>query len=444
MRLSKRAIVFTSAAALLLGAGAVVLLGLSPAKENDLHFITAPISKGRIASKVTATGTLSALVTVQIGSQVSGRIKSLQADFNSQVKKGDLLATLDPQFFDAALEQARANADASEGDLAAAKVRAADAERTYQRAKSLAERNLIAQAELDVAQVAMQAARAAVVTAKGRLAQNRAQLNQAKVNLAYTKIYSPIDGVVISRNVDVGQTVAASLSAPTLFVLGEDLRKMQIDTSVSETDIGKMRAGMPAIFTVGAFPGERFTGTVRQIRNSPTTVLGVVSYNVVIDVSNPDLKLRPGMTATVTLIYAERDDVLRVPNAALRFRPPSELLATLATDRTKATGEKAAGGSGKEGGDGKVEKASAGDKKKEKKDKKDKKDKDGRQVWVLADGRPQPVPITPGITDGSFTEVVSDRLHEGDQVITDLETEDEASERRAAPGDAPKTIRKIF
>ena len=439
----KRAIVITSIAVLAAGAGLVLSLGLSPGKQGgELRFTTTALSKGRIAAKVTATGTLSALVTVQVGSQVSGRIKSLHADFNSQVKKGDLLATIDPQLFDAALEQARANAAAAKGELQAAQIRAADADRQYQRAKSLAERNLIAQAELDAAQVAMQAARAAVVAAEGRLAQNRATLRQAKVNLAYTKIFSPIDGVVISRNVDVGQTVAASLSAPTLFVLGEDLRKMQIDTSVSETDIGKLRAGMPAIFTVGAFPGERFKGTVRQIRNAPQSVLGVVSYDAVIDVTNPDLKLRPGMTATVTLIYAEKDDALRVPNAALRFRPPTEVLATVVSDSAKANVAQAQGGAGGEGGGGKVEKASS-DGKKKKKEKGEKESSD-RRVWVLADGQPQPVPVTLGISDGSYTEVSSDRLREGDQVITDVQSEEEASARRTPPGDAPKAIRKIF
>src|ERR687887_1149314 len=440
----KRAIVITSIAVLAAGAGLVLSLGLSTGKQGgELRFTNTAVSKGRIAAKVTATGTLSALVTVQIGSQISGRIKSLHADFNSQVRKGDLLATIDPQLFDAALEQARANAAAAKGELQAAQIRAADADRQYQRAKSLAERNLIAQAELDAAQVAMQAAHAAVVAAEGRLAQNRATLRQAKVNLAYTKIFSPIDGVVISRNVDVGQTVAASLSAPTLFVLGEDLRKMQIDTSISETDIGKLRPGMPAIFTVGAFPGERFKGTVRQIRNAPQSVLGVVSYDAVIDATNPDLKLRPGMTATVTLIYAEKDDALRVPNAALRFRPPTELSAKFAADGTKPnpTGAQAQGGSGGEGAGGKVEKASLDGKKK---DKKDKGDKGEKRVWVLTNGQPQPVPVTLGITDGSFTEVNGDVLREGDQVITDVESDEEASARRAPPGDAPKAIRKIF
>src|SRR5919197_1414398 len=440
--MKKRAILITSIAVLVAGAGIILTLGLSPAKQDDLHFTTAPVSKGRIAAKVTATGTLSALVTVQVGSQISGRIKSLNADFNSQVKKGDLIANIDPELFDAALEQARANTAAAKGELTAAEIKVADAQRQYRRAKSLAERSLIARAELHAALVTMQSARAAVAAARGRLAQNRAQLHQAEVNLAYTKIFSPIDGVVISRNVDVGQTVAASLSAPTLFVLGEDLRKMQIDTSISETDIGKLRPEMRAHFTVGAYPNERFTGTVREIRNAPQTVLGVVTYDAVIDVTNAELKLRPGMTATVTLIYAEKDDALRVPNAALRFRPPTEVLAAVVSDSAKANVAQAQGGAGGEGGGGKVEKASS-DGKKKKKEKGEKESSD-RRVWVLADGQPQPVPVTLGISDGSYTEVSSDRLREGDQVITDVQSEEEASARRTPPGDAPKAIRKIF
>src|SRR5919198_1094812 len=441
--MSKKALLVISVLVVLAGATGLAVVRQRSAGKDQPRFVTAAVDRGRISARVTATGTVSALVTVQVGSQVSGRIKSIDVDFNSPVKKGQLLATIDPQLFEAALSQARANATIASGDLAAAKVKVADAQRQYDRAKSLGDSKLIAQADLDAAQVALESARSAVTSAEGRVALNRAQLQQAQINLAYSRIYSPIDGVVISRNVDVGQTVAASLQAPTLFVLGEDLRKMQIDTSVSETDIGKMRAGMPAIFTVGAFPGERFKGTVRQIRNAPQSVLGVVSYDAVIDVTNPDLKLRPGMTATVTLIHAEKDDALRVPNAALRFRPPTELSAKFAADGTKPNpnGAQAQGGSGGEGAGGKVEKASLDGKKK---DKKDKGDKGEKRVWVLANGQPQPVPVTLGITDGSFTEVNGDVLREGDQVITDVESDEEASARRAPPGDAPKAIRKIF
>ncbi|HYX91723.1 MAG TPA: efflux RND transporter periplasmic adaptor subunit, partial [Myxococcaceae bacterium] len=305
--MSKKALLVISVLVVLAGATGLAVVRQRSAGKDQPRFVTAAVDRGRISARVTATGTVSALVTVQVGSQVSGRIKSIDVDFNSPVKKGQLLATIDPQLFEAALSQARANATIASGDLAAAKVKVADAQRQYDRAHSLADRTLIAQADLDAAQVALDSARSAVTSAEGRVALNRAQLQQAQINLAYSRIYSPIDGVVISRNVDVGQTVAASLQAPTLFVLAEDLRKMQIDTSVAEADIGKLSPGMHAVFTVDAYPNERFTGSVRQIRNSPQTVQNVVTYDAVIDVDNSELKLRPGMTANVTFIYAEKD-----------------------------------------------------------------------------------------------------------------------------------------
>ena len=291
------------------------------------RYETARVDRGRIVAQVTATGTLSALVTVQVGSQVSGRIQQLFVDFNSPVKKGQLIAKIDPQLFQATLEQARANHIAARADLARAKVQAADAARQLARTRSLAERKLVAQADLDTAQATAEGAQAGVDAAAGKVEQARASLQQAQVNLAYTNIISPINGTVISRSVDVGQTVAASLQAPTLFVIAEDLAKMQVDTSVAEADIGKLRAGMDASFTVDAFPGRRFRGTVRQIRNAPQNVQNVVTYDAVVDVGNPDLELRPGMTANVSFVFADRADVLRVPNGALRFRPSAELQA---------------------------------------------------------------------------------------------------------------------
>ena len=422
--MSKRVVVITSIAALVAVGATVAFARQNSAKKDQPRFTSAAVDKGRITAKVTASGTVSALVTVQVGSQVSGRIKSLHADFNSQVKKGDVIATIDPQLFEAALDQARANTAAAQADLSTAKIKAADAERQYQRTRGLGDRNLVAQADLDAAQVAMDAARSAVNAADARVAQDRAQLRQAQVNLAYTKIHSPIDGVVISRSVDVGQTVAASLQAPTLFVLAEDLRKMQIDTSVAEADIGKLSPGMPAVFTVDAFPNERFTGTVRQIRNAPQTVQNVVTYDAVIDVANPELKLRPGMTANVSFIYAQKDDVLRVPNAALRFRPSPEVLATLgARDGATRNGRQPRGGSGGEGqGRGDAQ--------------------DKRRLWVLRDGQPQAVPVTVGVSDGSLTEVASDDLHEGDQVITEVASADRSRTGGGPGGGAP--LRRFF
>jgi HlyD family secretion protein len=295
--------------------------------KPKLQFETTKVEKGKIVAKVTASGTLSAIVTVQVGSQVSGRIAALYADFNSPVKKGQLIAKIDPALFQASVDQARANLVAAQGNLAKAKVQAVDARRQYVRQKELAARKLNAQADLDTAQANADGLDAQVAAAEGSVAQTRAALQSAEVNLAYTNIVSPTSGTVISRSVDVGQTVAASLQAPTIFVIAEDLAKMQVDTSVAEADVGRLRSGMPASFTVDAYPGEVFRGTVRQIRNAPQTVQNVVTYDAVIDVANPDFKLKPGMTANVTFVYAEKDDVLKVPNSALRFRPPPALLA---------------------------------------------------------------------------------------------------------------------
>ncbi len=377
--------------------------------SGEVRYDTARVDRGRIVAKVTASGTLSAIVTVQVGSQVSGRIAELHADWNSQVKKGELVAKIDPQLFQASVLQARANLVAAQGNLAKAKAQAVDAERQYQRNVILAERKLIAQADLDTSQSTFDADKAAVDAAAGAVEQAKAQLSSAEVNLAYTDIISPTDGTVIARNVDVGQTVAASLQAPVLFLIAEDLRKMQVDTSVAEADIGKLQAGMKATFTVDAYPNERFLGTVRQVRNNPQTVQNVVTYDAVIDVANPDLKLKPGMTANCTFIWAERDDALRIPNAAMRFRPPAELLALLNPgagpgQRVQGANAEAAQGAGA----ARKGPMTGGA------------DPSRRTVWVLRSGKPQPVVIHSGVSDGSLTEVVEGDLSQGDLVITDM------------------------
>jgi HlyD family secretion protein len=359
--------------------------------NSQVHFETAKVDRGRIVSKVTATGALSAIVTVQVGSQVSGRIAALHADFNSAVTKGQLVAKIDPQLFEATVAQARANLVAAQGNLAKAKAQAVDAERQYKRNVTLAERKLIAQADLDTSQSNADAAKAGVDAAAGSVEQAKAGLHSAEVNLAYTDIISPTDGTVISRNVDVGQTVVSSMQASTLFLIAEDLRKMQVDTSVAEADIGKLRPGMKATFSVDAYTNERFVGTIRQVRNSPQTVQNVVTYDAVIDVSNPELKLKPGMTANCTFVWAERDDTLRVPNAALRFHPPADLLARLEPGAKNGQHGSGPGAT----------------------------DPERRTVWVLRDGKPLPVVIRGGVSDGSLTEVAEGDLSEGDQVITE-------------------------
>jgi HlyD family secretion protein len=360
---------------------------------------TVAVDRGRIVAKVTATGTLSAIVTVQVGSQVSGRVAALYADFNSPVRKGQLIAKIDPDLFQAAAEQARANLFAAEGNLAKSAAQAVDARRQAERARTLAERKLIAQADEETALATADAADAQVKASQGSVEQARAGLHQAQVNLAYTNILSPTRGTVISRNVDVGQTVAASLQAPTLFVIAEDLAKMQVDTSVAEADVGRLSAGMAATFSVDAYPSETFHGVVRQIRNAPQTVQNVVTYDAVIDVDNPDLRLKPGMTANVTFVYAEKDEVLRLPNAALRFRPPQGMAEAASGGRPVGPG--AAGG---RAAGPRPARAEA---------------RDGRTIWVLRGEKPSSLRIRVGISDGSLTEVVEGDLKEGDRVVTD-------------------------
>lgn len=379
---------------------------LTHRSSGEPTFETVTVDRGRVVARVTATGTLSALVTVQVGSQVSGRVQKLYADFNTEVDAGQVIAKIDPQLFEAALEQAKANDQVSRGNLVKSQAQAVEARRQYERTKGLFDRQLIAQAELETAEANDRAAQAQVEVSLGQQQQAKAQLKQAQVNLEYTNIVSPIKGIVISRSVDVGQTVAASLQAPTVFVIAEDLRKMQVDTSVSEADIGKLKPGMPVTFTVDAFPSERFSGSVRQIRNAATTVQNVVTYDAVIDVDNPELKLKPGMTANVTFVNAERDDVLRVPNAALRFRPSSELFARLSP---KGAGRPDAGASAppRRQREGAMEADGPGV------------PNDRRMVWVLDGKVPKPVRLKVGITDGTVTEVLEGDVQEGTAVITD-------------------------
>jgi HlyD family secretion protein len=366
------------------------------------RFETATVDRGRIEAKVTATGTVSALVTVQVGSQVSGRVQSLFADFNSEVNKGDLLAVIDPELFHAQVAQARANVAAASGHVAKAKAQAENARLQLARAVQLSKEGLVGQADLDTARANAASASAEVAAARGSLEQAGAQLKTAEVNLAYTRIVSPVDGVVISRNVDVGQTVAAALQAPTLFTIAEDLRKMQVHTNVAEGDVGKLRGEMTVTFVVDAYPSERFVGAVAQIRNSPTTQQNVVTYDAVIDVDNSDLLLKPGMTANVTFVFAEKDDVVRVPNAALRFKPSPEVLGSASASAPRmrgGPGRRAEGGSSREGRH---------------------KPNDPRSVWVLRAGKLEEIRVTTGISDGTLTEVVDGKLSPSDVVVLDV------------------------
>lgn len=382
---------------------AIYNFGFKPKEKPGPVYETSKVGKSDIISKVMATGTLSALVTVQVGSQVSGRLQKIMVDYNSRVKKGQVLAQIDQQMFTAAVNQAKANLLAAQSNLDKAKIQAADAERLWGRNSSLLEKNLISQAEVDTSKSSADMAKAQITAAEGGLAQAQASLQQAEINLGYTTIVSPINGIVISRSVDTGQTVAASFQAPTLFTIAEDLSRMQVDTNVSEADVGKLTPDMTAAFTVDAYPSEKFSGKVRQIRNAPQIVQNVVTYDAVIDVENPELKLKPGMTASVSFIYAKKENVLFISNAALRFKPLSDM-PEFSTEK-------------------KQRKPAASDIKKEAGDTR-------RTIWVLRNNKPVEISVKTGITDGIITEVESTELTQGDEIVTDAT--------------APKTTNMLF
>jgi len=286
---------------------------------NDYVFASA--ERGRVESSVTATGTVNPVTSVQVGTYVSGPIRAIDVDFNSPVKRGQRVAKIDPAAFlvkvqkaEASVATARARVEKDRADLKLKKLK-------LERTRELSSTDLIAQHDVDTAQSEYDQAVSQLELDRAGLLQSSADLDEARINLAYTDITSPVDGVVVSRNVDVGQTVAATFQTPTLFLIAEDLTKMQVDTSVSESDIGSIRSGQRARFIVDAYPGQEFVGEVVQVRNAPTVILNVVTYDVVVAVANPKLELQPGMTANVTIITAERDDVLRIPIRALRFRP---------------------------------------------------------------------------------------------------------------------------
>lgn len=349
--------------------------------------VTAPITRGDLSSDIAATGTVEAVTTVQVGSQVSGTIQALYADFNSIVRKGQLLARLDPSQFQTQVDSAQASVGSAQANLERMQVAEADARVKATRARELAGRQLISATEMETAQTTLDAAVAQVRSAAAQLTQARASLRQTEVNLAKTVITSPIDGIVIARSVDVGQTVAASMSAPTLFTLAADLREMQVKANIDESDLGTIADGQPVSFTVDAYPSRVFEGRVSQVRLDPTVEQNVVTYAAIISAANPALELKPGMTANVTIETARREGVLRVQAAALRFRPTSELLTRLGQEApaSLAAGGKIVPGQG--------------------------------TVWVY-DGELRSVSVAVGLSDGAFTEVTGDGLSEGTTVAT--------------------------
>ncbi len=374
-----KAILWVAVVLVLLVAGTLVYARVrqtrAPAKSR---FEAAAVSRGPIEAKVTSTGTVNAVITVNVGSYVSGTITNLYVDYNSKVRKNDVLARIDPQLFVAALDQAKANVTAAEGNLAKARATLENDLRIAARDHDLLRQNLLDQQTVDTADTAAEVDRANIEALKGTVEQTKAALVQAKINLGYTVITSPLDGTVISRNVDVGQTVASSLQTPTLFLIAQDLTRMEVDTNIAEADVGRLQEKMTATFTVDAYPAETFTGTIRQVRNAPQTIQNVVTYDAVIDVDNREGKLRPGMTANVTVVYAERTDVVRVPNAALRFRPPEDFGKPPALP-----------------------------------------DRLHHVVWVLRDEKPTPVVVRTNVSDGSVSELTEGNLQVGDALITE-------------------------
>jgi HlyD family secretion protein len=290
---------------------------------------TTTVTQGDIVNTVGATGTLEAVTTVNVGSQVSGMIETLSVDFNSIVRAGDVIMRLDPSLFETQVAQARANLIRAEADTERLRVSLDDARVQLNRAENLAAKQLISETEREAAQLAVRSTEAQVRSSEAAITQAMASLNQNEVNLEHTIIRAPIDGIVISRLVDVGQTVAASLQAPELFVIAADLRKMRVIANIDESDVGRIRPNQRVTFSVDAFPEEEFEGTVSQIRLDPVITQNVVTYATVVDAPNPDLRLKPGMTATITLETARGENVLRIPNAALRFRPTNEMFAVL-------------------------------------------------------------------------------------------------------------------
>lgn len=344
-------------------------------KSGGTQYVTEKITRGDIITAVTATGTVNAVTSVNVGTQVSGRITKLFVDYNSPVKKGEVIALIDPALFQAQVDQARANLANAKANLDRAAATEVDAKRTWDRYKSLFERDLVAKSQMDTSETSSLTAAASTVAARTQVDQTAAALSLAETNLFYTKIVSPVDGVVISRNVDVGQTVAASFQTPTLFVIAADLTKMQIDTSVDEADVSNVKVGQDVEFTVDAYPDETFKGKVFQVRNAAVTVQNVVTYDVVVQVNNQDLKLKPGMTAEVSIITSVVRNVLRIPNGALRFRPMEK-------------GKPAAGGR-------------------------------GPAVWALENKLPKRIPVKIGFSDGTYTELLSGDVKEGEIVIVE-------------------------
>jgi HlyD family secretion protein len=409
-----RRILFIVIAIVALGGG-IAYYGLGAEAAPTL--VTASVTRGPVVQKVEATGTVQPVDSVEVGSQVTGTINRLGATFNSIVHEGQVLATLDPAALQAQVDQARAGLARMNADLLQAKVTLSDAQIKLDRAERLAKEQLIPQADLDAARVARDGAQAGLKSAEAQVVQGQASLSQAQVNVAHTIIKSPTDGIVLSRNVEVGQTVTSGLQTPTLFVIARDLGTMEVDANVDESEIGRVVVGQPVTFTLDAYGAETFTGKVTEVRLQPVVANNVVTYTTVITVPNRGQKLKPGMTATVRIETARDDNALRVPAAALRFRPDSELFAALGQEMPKRQESGQAGGAM-----GGSQNASTADPRNARADgsRRPTAGTPGSRatIWQVVDGKLQPVRVTVRLSDGSTAAVESTTLQPGAIVAT--------------------------
>jgi len=407
-RRTRRRLIAIAALVIVIGGLAAWYFTHGPA---PVHYTTAPVTRGDIVRGVTASGTVNPQTTVQVGSYVSGSIEQVLCDYNTQVKKGQLCAKIDSRPYESTLDQERANVAAAEAQLAKDRSNLSLQQANFNRAKALYDQQLLSRDQFDLANANYQQAQSQIQVDQSALTQRNAALKSAQVNLGYTNIVSPVDGTVVSRNVTVGQTVAASFQTPTLFLIATDLTKMQVDASVSEGDIGGIKESAPVTFTVEAFPGKRFQGSVTQVRQAPEAVQNVVTYDAVVTVSNPELLLKPGMTANVRIVVDKRENVLRVPDQALRFSPSGPGSASTATQASRPPGLFGIGGlvgrgGGRRGGGGRGAAEAPVN-------------QSGSEgtVYVLRDGAPVAVPVTLGLDDDTNSEILSSDLAEGDQVI---------------------------
>lgn len=385
------------------GVTGVVIWRKSAQKQNVPKFTTEAVKRGNLSATVTATGTLSGVDTVEVGAQVTGSIQAIHADFNDRVKKGQLLLEIDPEQLTASRNQARAKLISAQAAYASAKATAANDKAVAARQHTLAKQGLISDQDLQAADAASAVSQARVRSAAADIALAKASLEQAQTNLDKAQIKSPIDGVVLSRAVEVGQTVTSGFQTPVLFTLARDLTEMQLSIAIDEADIGRVKQGQEASFTVDAYPNKKFPAKLKQLRNVPTTVDNVVTYEAILSVDNKDNLLRPGMTATATIVTVHRENATLVPNAALRFEPPS------ANERRHGppglrmfSGRRSPKPSG----------SAAAPKKK-------RFDKNAPHVWLLTGNQPRPVNVKTGVTDGQVTEVLSG-IKPGQKVVVDM------------------------